>query len=107
MIWAGSVGLTKYYIAQPQCEAPPQVLFPQMVNLVRRYAEEKVRVVEPADIKDLFLAPYYGWLVEILTEHIQPDALQGEAPEVPRYEASRGRDRQRRWIFGPAANRVR
>ena len=83
-------GLTKHYVAQPQCEAPPQVLFPQMVNIVRRYAEEKVRVVEPADIKDLFLAPYYGWLVEILTEHIHPDALQGEAPEVPRYEASRG-----------------
>ncbi len=83
-------GLTKHYLAQPQCEAPSQVLFPQMVNSVRRYAEEKVSVSEPADIKDLFLAPYYGWLVEILTERIQPDALQGEAPEVPRYKASRG-----------------
>src|SRR5579885_178732 len=77
-------GLTKHYLAQAQCEAPPQVLFPQMVKIVRRYTEEKVQVVEPADIKDLFLAPYYGWLVEILTEHIHPDVSQGEAPEVPR-----------------------
>lgn len=83
-------GLTKHYVAQPKCEVPAQVLFPQLVAIVRDFAEKKVKVIEPADIKDLFLAPYYGWLVEILTEHIHPDASQGETPEVPRYEASRG-----------------
>jgi type III restriction enzyme len=82
--------LTKDYVAQPKCQAPAHVLFPQLVGIVRRFIEEKVKVAEPADIKDLFLAPYYGWLVEILVEHIHPDASQGETPEVPRYEASRG-----------------
>ena len=51
---------------------------------------EKVEVFPPADLKDLFLAPYYGWVMEILLEAIRPDASQGETPEVPRYEASRG-----------------
>jgi type III restriction enzyme len=82
--------LTKAYVAQPQCEAPAHVLFPQVVKIVQRYVRDKVHVHPPADIKDLFLAPYYGWLVEILLEGIRPDTSQGEAPEVPRYEASRG-----------------
>jgi len=82
--------LTQEYVAQPQCEAPTHVLFPQLTVIVRHYLREKVRVHSPADIKDLFLAPYYGWLVEILLEAIQPDRSQGETPEVPRYESTRG-----------------
>jgi type III restriction enzyme len=82
--------LTHGYVAQPRCEAPTHVLFPQLTVIVRQYLREKVRVYPPADIKDLFLAPYYGWLVEILIEHIHPDTSQGETPEVPRYETSRG-----------------
>ena len=82
--------LTQGYVAQPQCEAPTHVLFPQLTVIVRHYLREKVRVHPPTDIKDLFLAPYYGWLVEILLESIQPDRSQGETPEVPRYESTRG-----------------
>ena len=82
-------GLTKNYAAQPSCEAPAHVLFPQIANIVRRYMTEKVKVRAPADIKDLALSPYYGWLVEILSEHIHPDTSAGETPEVPLYEKTR------------------
>ena len=81
--------LTREYVAQPSCEAPSQVLFPQMAGIVRRYLQEKVEVRKPANIKDIFLSPYYGWLVEILLENIHPDASQGETPEIPRYETNR------------------
>jgi type III restriction enzyme len=52
--------------------------------------EEKVRVQPPADRKDLFLAPYYGWLVEALLQNLKGDVDEGEAPELPLLEASRG-----------------
>ena len=42
------------------------------------------------DLRDLHFAPYYGWLVEVLLEAIRPDAANGEAPEIPRFEGSRG-----------------
>jgi type III restriction enzyme len=83
-------GLTKEYVAQPSCHVPAHVLFPQLVKIIQRYMAEKVEVRPPADLKDLGLAPYYAWLVEILTENIRPDTTGGEAPEIPRYESSRG-----------------
>jgi type III restriction enzyme len=66
------------------------VLFPQLVQIAWRYLNEKVEVRPPADLKDLFLAPYYGWVIEILLEALRPDTSEGEAPEVPRYESNRG-----------------
>jgi type III restriction enzyme len=49
-----------------------------------------VDVRPPADLKDAGLSPYYGWLVEVLTENIRPDTAEGETPEIPLYETSRG-----------------
>ncbi|MBC7946079.1 MAG: type II toxin-antitoxin system HicA family toxin [Burkholderiales bacterium] len=82
--------LTRDYLGRGQCEIPTHQLFPQVTSIVQRYLAEKVRVLRPADIKDVFLAPYYGWLVERLLEAIRPDRSQGEPPEIPRYERNRG-----------------
>jgi len=82
--------LTREYKAQPHCSISSHVLFPQLVDILERYLKEKVRVQSPAHVKDLFLAPYYGWVVERLVENIRGDVSQGETPEVPRYESTRG-----------------
>ncbi len=83
-------GLTKHYVNQPKCQVPAHVLFPQVARIAERYLQDHVDVRTPADIKDVGLSPYYGWIVEVLTENIRPDTAGGEAPEIPLYETSRG-----------------
>lgn len=85
-----SRALTQECIRSGSCEVPAHALFPQVAAIVGRYLAERVRVVRPAEITDVFLSPYYGWVIERLTEAIQPDTSQGESPEIPKYEANRG-----------------
>lgn len=81
--------LTRDYANQPTCEAPPHVLFPQLVRIVEHFLQKKVRPMPPAEILDVFLSPYYGWAVERLADAVLPDTTQGEAPELPHYETNR------------------
>ncbi|MFM7423452.1 MAG: restriction endonuclease, partial [Elainella sp.] len=81
--------LTRSYIASGGCEAPAHVLFPQLYVICERYIREKVVPVKPAQKIDVFLSPYYGWVIEQLVSAIRPDTNQGEAPEIPRYETHR------------------
>ena len=82
--------LSVTYAKSDKCEAPPHILFPQLRRICDRYISEKVVLVPPADKLDVFVSPYYGWVIEKLTEAIHPDTGAGEAPEVPIYEAHRG-----------------
>ena len=69
---------------------PPQVLFPQFVLLVEEYVDSKVLPLKPADKKDAFLSPYYGWLVERLTSALVPLGSDEADVELPRFETHRG-----------------
>lgn len=90
LVFELAADLTRTYCASEQCEAPPHVLFPQLRKICDRYLSEKITVVKPAHLLDVFLSPYYGWVIEKLSEAIRPDTSAGEAPEIPKYEAHRG-----------------
>jgi type III restriction enzyme len=68
---------------------PVHALFPQVLRIVDRYLREKVRPTASTHRVDVFLAPYYGWVLEVLVQAIRPDAKSGEAPELPLYEQNR------------------
>jgi type III restriction enzyme len=72
------------------CHVPPHALFPQLFSIVERYLRDKIKVDPPAELRDVFLAPYYTWVLERLADAIGPDTTQGEVPELPRYEVRRG-----------------
>jgi len=81
--------MTQLFQSRDSCELPAHVLFPQLARLVERYVATKTEVGPGADRKDLFLAPYYGWLVETLLEHLQDESQDGSTRQVVLLERSR------------------
>jgi type III restriction enzyme len=73
-----------------QGDSPPaHVLFPQFAAITHRFLRDHVRPMGGADVRDAFLSPYYGWVLERLGQALSPDAAAGEIPELPRYEQNR------------------
>ena len=90
LVFEAAGTLTRDYIERRGATAPTHVLFPQLQRVVARYAETKVRRATPdADLRLLFVAPYYGWFLEQLVQALKPDSTAGEAPEIPVYERHR------------------
>jgi type III restriction enzyme len=81
--------LTRHFVASPRCEAPPHVLFPQILGIIQRYVADKVDPFPPCERIDAFLSPWYGWIVERLLAAIGPDIAAGEAPEIPDLDRDR------------------
>jgi type III restriction enzyme len=81
--------LTRYFVRDGKGAIPAQVLFPQMLHVVKRYLNDKVQASPPSEKKDIFLSPYYGWAIETLLQFIKPDTSHGETPELPVYERIR------------------
>jgi type III restriction enzyme len=84
-----AAALTEHYAKQDKCAAPAHVLFPQLLDVVKRFVRDKVEVDSAEKRVDVFLAPYWGFAIERLTEELHPDTAEGETPEVPRYEQGR------------------
>ncbi len=82
--------LTRDYASQRSCTVPAHRLFPQLVAIVGQFVDEKIDAPPTTSKKDVLLSPYYGWAIERLLPNIHGDTSLGEAPEVPRHEATRG-----------------
>ncbi len=82
--------LTRGCAQLSSCRVPAHRLFPQLRAIVDRYLAEKVVPHPPYQTIDAFLSPYYGWIIEILSQALRPaDSSDGPA-ELPRYESHRG-----------------
>ena len=84
-----AASLTQSYLSQSQGAVPAHVLFPQIVPIVDQFVRHHVAFSPTTTLKRLFSAPFYGWAIERLVQHIVPDESAGEAPELPRFELHR------------------
>jgi type III restriction enzyme len=64
-------------------------LFPQVVNAVWQYLEERVVLKQDAPLEEVALLKYKQRIIERLTEAIEPDTEAGEPPILPVIERFR------------------
>lgn len=83
--------LTRNLLASGKLPVPAGVLFPQFLQVTKRYVADKVLVTPPNTRLDLWIAPYYGLALERLHEAIRPADEGGKSLELPQYERGRRR----------------
>ncbi|MFQ6013921.1 MAG: restriction endonuclease, partial [Anaerolineae bacterium] len=65
------------------------VLFPQVLNIVWEYLEERVVATDDTPLEEIALLKYKQRIIERLTEAIEPDVEAGEPPILPVIERFR------------------
>ncbi|MER3544750.1 MAG: hypothetical protein C4311_09160 [Chloroflexota bacterium] len=66
------------------------LLFPQVLEIVWRYVEERIVVTEPeTPLEEIALLKYKKYIIERLTQAIEPDTEAGEPPLLPVIERFR------------------
>ncbi|MEW6718814.1 MAG: restriction endonuclease, partial [Chloroflexota bacterium] len=65
------------------------LLFPQVLNIVWDYLEERVVLTEDTPLEEIALLKYKQRIIERLTEAIEPDTEAGEPPILPVIERFR------------------
>ena len=65
------------------------ILFPQVLNIVWEYLENRVIVTEDAPLEEIALLKYKQRIIERLTQAIEPDTETGELPLLPVIERFR------------------
>ncbi|MDP2831958.1 MAG: DEAD/DEAH box helicase family protein [Pseudomonadota bacterium] len=80
--------LVRVYLAQSDADSTPihpAVLYPQFVQLFTRFVGTKVKAYQPASESDVFLAPYYGLMMERLLAGMAPATGSKERIRVERH----------------------
>lgn len=80
--------LVRSYLTQSPTESPPihpATLFPRCATIVARFVRDKVRAFSPSMPVDVFLAPYYGMMMERLLGAIVSTSAAGERVRLERH----------------------
>lgn len=79
--------LARTVLTQTKGELAPSEVFAPCLVAVKRFMATKVNVLGRAQLQDAFLSPYYGLMLERLTESMQVGAFSGH--ELPKLESHR------------------
>ncbi len=87
--WDLAADLARQFTGGASMAIPIYVLFPQLLAVVRRFLINRVVLRGRADVHDVFLRPYYGWVLALLAANLIPEDGPARLAELPQYKADR------------------